>query len=324
MSAFEPAAQQGLWGPEVGVHIDQCCPVANPLLHCSMSPTCASPASSRVAVSNAIGIPQELLLWQVTIYCYPPAHSPPGAGPAPPQPSLSPSPPLFVPLSLHPVMPLFQPPAPQRPCPYPHPCPDHAWCGSIPCRIGLSAWLSVCSVGLSICTHAVQRVANAVCIMLFGQSLAAAVQQWYHDYSVKLRLIESAPRNGKDSTSLQCTVLCTPKVQVGKGDISEGEAAKLFLSSLECKIIHTNFQLGQSGHFLGDKIFFKLENMESNRQRLGGNQRRLEGNHLDIWVASDWKKKIVKLSKTGDVGTFGLHQTKIPGGTAMASMCRFC
>ena len=53
-----------------------------------------------------------------------------------------------------------------------------------------------------------------------------------------------------------------------------------------------------------------------NRRRLAENQRWLEGNHVDLWVASDFRKKIargtavVKMRKTGDVKTYGLHHTK--------------
>ena len=63
--------------------------------------------------------------------------------------------------------------------------------------------------------------------------------------------------------------------------------------------------------------------VEGNQRRLAGNRRRLEGNrrwlvgnHLDVWVASELKKifavetAVVKISKTGDVRTYGLHQTK--------------
>ena len=64
------------------------------------------------------------------------------------------------------------------------------------------------------------------------------------------------------------------------------------------------------------RFFFSLKNVEDNRRWLVGNQRRLEGNHLDMWVASGLKIKLagetaaVKMSKIGDVRTFGLHQTK--------------
>ena len=81
--------------------------------------------------------------------------------------------------------------------------------------------------------------------------------------------------------------------------------------------------------FFSGQNFFTLKNMErnrrclagngrrlvGNRQWLVGNRQRLQGNHLDIWVASDIKKKsgetaVVKMSKTGDVRTYGLHQIK--------------